>query len=137
MNSWKTLPKRTTPFIILAGLILFPALLFQLIPRQNPDQNSLAAITNDSAVNLPKSKLQPAKPGLPVHLKIPSINVDAAIEGVGLTPDGTMDVTKEAQGVAWYKLGRRPGERGSAVIAGHYGWKNGRAAAFDNLSKLR
>lgn len=76
--------------------------------------------------------------GFPVRLNIPSINVDAPIEYVGLTPDGAMDVPKERANVAWFELGSRPGENGSAVIAGHYGrWKDGVGSVFDDLNKLR
>ena len=57
--------------------------------------------------------------GLPVRLKIPAIGVDAAVEYVGLTPDGAMDVPKDYDNTAWYQLGPRPGEPGNAVIAGH------------------
>ena len=75
--------------------------------------------------------------GLPIRLKIPVINIDAAIESLGLTSQGNMDVPKGPDDVAWYKLGTRPGENGSAVIAGHYGtWKNGKGSVFDNLNKL-
>lgn len=76
--------------------------------------------------------------GLPVRLKIPNINVDAVIEYVGLASDGTMDVPKGPANVAWFNLGPRPGNIGSAVIAGHYGsWKSGAESVFDNLNKLR
>jgi sortase A len=71
------------------------------------------------------------------RLKIPGIKTDAVIENVGLTPDGAMDVPKGPKNVAWFDLGSRPGEPGSAVIAGHSGWKNGIPAVFDNLSKLK
>lgn len=75
---------------------------------------------------------------LPMHLKIPVISVDSAIEYVGVTPSGDMDVPKNPDDVAWYKLGVRPGENGSAVIAGHFGTlKNGKGSVFDNLYKLR
>jgi len=74
-----------------------------------------------------------ADPGLPVRLKIPKINVDSAFEYVGLTPQGAMDVPKGPAEVGWFKLGTRPGEIGSAVVAGHSGWKNGIPAVFDNL----
>lgn len=74
--------------------------------------------------------------GLPVRLKIPTINVDAAFEYVGLTQDGAMGVPKGPGEVAWFNLGPRPGAMGSAVIAGHWGWKNGIPAVFDNLSRL-
>ncbi len=74
---------------------------------------------------------------IPVRLIIQKINVNAAVEQAGLASDGTMDVPKGPLNVAWLNLGPRPGESGSAVIAGHYGWKNGQTAAFDNLYKLR
>jgi LPXTG-site transpeptidase (sortase) family protein len=75
--------------------------------------------------------------GLPIRLKIPKINVDTPIESVGLTLQGAMDAPKIPSDVAWFNLGSRPGEIGSAVISGHYGWKNNIAAVFDNLSKLK
>jgi LPXTG-site transpeptidase (sortase) family protein len=74
---------------------------------------------------------------LPVHLIIPLINVDAFVEYLGITSDGTMDAPKGPDDVAWFDLGPRPGEKGSAVIAGHYGWKNNVPAVFDNLNKLK
>ncbi|MEX2053945.1 MAG: class F sortase [Candidatus Colwellbacteria bacterium] len=77
-----------------------------------------------------------AKSQLPVRLKIPSINVDATIEYKGLTPEGAMDIPEGPDDVAWFSLGTYPGENGSAVIAGHTNWKNGRAAVFDNLHEL-
>lgn len=80
--------------------------------------------------------LQP-RPGLPIRLKIPNIGVDAAFEYVGVTRDGAMAVPKGPADVAWFKLGPRPGEKGSAVIAGHEGWSNGISAVFDDLNKLR
>lgn len=73
---------------------------------------------------------------LPVRLKIPSIKVDAMVESVGLTLEGAMDVPKGPDEVAWFDLGVRPGEVGSAVVAGHTNWRNGRVAVFDNLYKL-
>lgn len=74
---------------------------------------------------------------LPVRLKIPVIKVDAAVEYLGITPGGAMDVPKGPDDVAWFDLGPRPGEIGSAVIAGHYGWKNDIPAVFDDLYKLK
>lgn len=87
--------------------------------------------------NITLSKEEPVSFGLPVYIKIPSIKVDAPVEHVGLTSDGAMDVPKGPNEVAWFNLGSRPGESGSAVIAGHYGWKNNIPAVFDNLHKLR
>lgn len=71
------------------------------------------------------------------HLKIPAIGVDSVIGHVGLTSLGAMDAPKGPTEVVLFDLGPNPGEAGSAVIAGHYGWKNGTPAVFDNLNKLK
>jgi LPXTG-site transpeptidase (sortase) family protein len=76
-------------------------------------------------------------PGLPVRLKIPSINVDAAIQYVGVTPKAEMEVPSNDTDVGWFKIGPRPGEVGSAVIAGHFDTKKGTAGVFYNLYKLK
>ncbi|MEO5974103.1 MAG: class F sortase [Ilumatobacteraceae bacterium] len=73
-----------------------------------------------------------------MQLRIPAIKVKATIEYVGLTRGGAMDVPKKDLNVAWFSLGPRPGEIGSAVIAGHYSWRNhGEGGIFRNLDKLR
>jgi len=75
--------------------------------------------------------------GLPMQLKIPIINVDTSIYYVGLKSDGTMDIKPDPTVVAWYEFGPKPGEVGSAVIAGHYGWSaDGSASVFNNLHLL-
>ena len=74
---------------------------------------------------------------IPTRIKIPAINVSSPILSVGLTDDGAMAVPKRPDEAAWFNLGPRPGEAGSAVISGHYGWKNNIPAAFDNLYKLK
>ena len=75
--------------------------------------------------------------GDPSRLKIPKINVDAAIVTVGVTDKGEMEAPSGPKNVGWFKLGPRPGDSGSAVLAGHYGqWKNGEGSVFDDLSKL-
>lgn len=75
--------------------------------------------------------------GVPVRLKIPKIEVDAVIDPVGLTSEGAMNAPKNPSHVGWYSLGSRPGEKGTAVVDGHAGWKNGIPAVFDFLYKLR
>lgn len=74
---------------------------------------------------------------LPVRLKIPKIGVNSLIEYVGVEPNGEMGVPKGPSNVGWFELGVRPGEVGSAVMAGHYGWKDGIPAVFDRLSQLQ
>lgn len=69
--------------------------------------------------------------GMPVRLRLPTINVDAAVEQVGLAPDGSMDVPKDFSEAAWYRLGPRPGEPGNAVIDGHVDSTTGWAVFWD------
>jgi len=106
--------------------------LIYLIPT-DPIRSSLVSLVEDGVV-----PLDPPTAGRPVHLKIPGINVDSVVEYVGMTSLGAMDMTKSLDNVAWFKLGKRPGENGSAVIGGHFsGGKNGNTSVFDNLYKLR
>jgi len=72
----------------------------------------------------------------PIQLRIDRISVAASVQPVGLTPDGNMDIDENPEQVAWYKLGPKPGEEGSAVIAGHYGWKNSVPSVFNDLHTL-
>jgi LPXTG-site transpeptidase (sortase) family protein len=76
--------------------------------------------------------------GLPVRLKIPKINVDTFLESVGLTSEGAIGTPKIQEDAAWFNPGPRPGEIGTAIITGHYGyWLNGKGSVFDNLYRLR
>lgn len=72
----------------------------------------------------------------PEELIIPKINVDAAVESVGLDAQGNMDIPKRNADVAWYKLGNKPGQPGNAVIAGHLDTVNGTPSVFWDLGKL-
>jgi len=74
--------------------------------------------------------------GQPVRIQIPSIKVDAAIEYVGLTSEGNMDIPKNYDNTAWYAPGARPGDVGNAAIAGHVDSKTGKAVFWD-LAKLK
>ena len=76
--------------------------------------------------------------GIPSTIKIPTIQVDAAIDMVGTTPAGDMEAPKSPMVTGWYKSGPRPGTVGSAVIAGHYGDSSSKVkSAFDNLNNLK
>ncbi len=83
------------------------------------------------------TKDQKGNEGFPVRLKIPKINVNADIEYVGLTSEGTMGVPSNVVDVGWFKFGPRPGEKGSAVIAGHFNGVRGEVGVFSDLYKLK
>jgi LPXTG-site transpeptidase (sortase) family protein len=82
-------------------------------------------------------KQEQARPGLPVRLKIPGINVDSAFEYVGLTSQGAVGIPLDPNNAAWYNLGPRPGDVGSAVITGHVNWYYGATGVFANLRKVK
>lgn len=73
----------------------------------------------------------------PVRLEVAKLSISALVAAVGLTQDNAMDIDKDISKTAWYKLGPKPGEKGSAVIAGHYGWINGQGSVFNDLHTLQ
>lgn len=75
--------------------------------------------------------------GLPVRLLIPVINVNADIQYLGINSNGEMAVPNNIIDVGWLKSGSRPGEKGSAVIAGHFNGQNNQIGVFANLDKLK
>lgn len=127
---FKKIPRAAFAFTSLATIfsLIFIILSTQIVKIQAQSEN---------AVLLSPISSQKIDHTTPARLKIPSINVDSAIENVGLTPKGAMDVPSKTSDVGWYSFGVRPGERGSAVIAGHLDGLNGEKAVFANLDKLK
>lgn len=118
--------------VILSGASLCVALFSYFFPRGSiqgelvkTSKSEIASVEDGSGI------------GLPVRLKIPALNIDAPIEFSGVSSDGSMGVPKGPSNVSWFNLGPRPGTKGSAVIAGHFGWKNNIPAVFDNLHKIK
>lgn len=74
----------------------------------------------------------------PVRLLIPSVGLDAPIENIGILSNGDLATPTQDQweGVGWYHLGTRPGETGSAVIAGHLDRPGGAPAVFWDLHNV-
>ena len=75
--------------------------------------------------------------GLPVRLKIPKLAIDAPVTYMGLTKAGAMAVPTGIAEVGWYKNGALPGNKGSAVMAGHIDGPKGQPAVFASLGKLQ
>lgn len=72
-----------------------------------------------------------------MNIIISKIKVNSAVESVGVTLGGNMDVPLNTNDVGWFNKGVVPGEIGSAVIDGHSGLSKKRPAVFDNLNKLK
>lgn len=116
---------------VLGGFVFYMTLVFAVDPGDLKEDVS-TLLGGQEKIEPPLLSV-----GRPVRLKIPVINVDSFVEYVGLTPLGAMDAPKAPEDVAWFNLGPRPGEDGSATISGHYGWKDDIPAVFDDLSKLK
>ncbi|MCW5249019.1 class F sortase [Streptomyces sp. SHP 1-2] len=103
-----------------------------------PPQPSAA----QSAAGTASGREAPAAPALapspPERVRIPAIGVDAPLMGLGLTAAGSLDVPPAADAnlAGWYEAGTVPGERGTAVVAGHVDNARG-PAVFYRLGALR
>lgn len=135
MNLAKTLLARALLIMVLAGATFSPALMryYSLEPIES---ESAAFVEYPAVLDKHTANIEEAAAyGLPVRLKIPQLGVDAAIEDVGLTPDEDMEAPSGNRNVGWYRFGARPGDKGSAVMAGHYGRRG--KAVFGRLNELK
>ncbi len=83
-------------------------------PAPAPTVDPLPPVTVRDAAPAPAT----TTPG-PVRLEVPARGVAAAVDPVGVEPDGQMTIPAEVDRVGWYRFGPAPGAGGSAVIAGH------------------
>jgi len=72
----------------------------------------------------------------PARIMVSAIGVNAKVVSVGKKDDGSMDTPKNFTDVAWYSLGVKPGEAGSAVFAGHVNNALGMAGVFEHLTDI-
>jgi len=72
----------------------------------------------------------------PTRLIIPKLDIDAENQHLGVTKSGNMAAPNNFTDVGWYKYGTVPGNKGSAVIAGHVDNALGMPAIFYELKDL-
>ncbi|MCX4974681.1 class F sortase [Streptomyces sp. NBC_00620] len=97
-----------------------------------PPQPSAAQASTDRLKE--ESPAAPALPHSPPdRIRIPSIQVNAPLMGLGLTPPGSLDVPPAAKKnlAGWYEAGTTPGEQGTAIVAGHVDNAEGPAVFYD------
>lgn len=131
---WKVLLRKRTFLIAFpVGTMLILAFISYSLLKSSPHHSSAPLAANATVLD----KKEEVRLGLPVRLKIPKISIDAAVDYVGLTPQGDMDTPKGPATAGWYQHGPRPGEKGSSVIDGHFGYRDRIPAVFDNLHTLQ
>ncbi|WP_328403383.1 class F sortase [Streptomyces sp. NBC_00390] len=89
-----------------------------------------AAPSASPALLLPRS--------VPKRILIPEIDVDAPFTQLSIGKSGALDAPPENDSnlAGWFKGGVTPGERGTAIVAGHVDTKTG-PAVFLELSSLK
>ena len=80
-------------------------------------------------------KIVNTEAAIPVTIRIPSIEVEAPIIGLGLREDGAIEVPERTEETGWWQGGPEPGEPGPAVILGHVDSRVG-PAVFYRLPEL-
>lgn len=71
----------------------------------------------------------------PAQVRIPAIELDEPLIGLGIKADGTMGVPADWDAVGWFTGGGKPGGRGPTVIAGHVDSVTA-PAVFSRLAEL-
>jgi hypothetical protein len=75
----------------------------------------------------------------PVHLVIPSIDVDSVVQYVGREADGSLEVPTPGphyNEAAWYRYSPTPGSLGPAILLGHVDSANDGPSVFFRLGEL-
>ncbi|MFE0460968.1 class F sortase [Kitasatospora sp. NPDC058965] len=100
-------------------------------PAPAPDQAPEDGVTAAALSGTPMSAADP------VRLRIPAIGVDAPVTGVGLDPQGHLATPPDGERnlAGWYRAGTAPGQRGTALLAGHVDTAGG-PAVFYGLGAL-
>ncbi|AUG77491.1 peptidase C60 [Kitasatospora sp. MMS16-BH015] len=81
----------------------------------------------------------PPRPrAVPTRVRIPRLGVDAPVTTLGLDREGRLEAPADTDRnlAGWYREGVTPGQRGTAVLAGHVDTREG-PAVFYGLGSLR
>jgi LPXTG-site transpeptidase (sortase) family protein len=124
---------RKKSVLLVSSVILYSVSSFGLYKFQVEEKEAPFS----SNIQTEASENETVYPGIPVSLLIPEIDVRADIQLLGVDANGKMEVPTNAYDVGWFELGSRPGEVGSAVIAGHMDSRSGTMGVFANLHKLK
>ncbi|NWF30009.1 class F sortase [Streptomyces sp. PKU-EA00015] len=75
----------------------------------------------------------PLPASTPLRLRIPEIDVDAPVRGLGLARGGSLEVPPAADRnlAGWYEDGTAPGAKGTAIVAGHVDNADGPSVFYD------
>lgn len=74
----------------------------------------------------------------PLRLAVPDLDIDMAVDPVGVVEDGTMEIPEDADRAGWYRFGPAPADpEGATVVAAHVdSWTTG-IGPFSRLRDVR
>jgi Sortase domain len=88
-------------------------------PTTAPASTLGPVVTHNAAIGV----LAPHPALAPVRVSIPVLDIDGPVLPAGVNGEYELDVPPDARSLVWYHHGPSPGDRGSAVIAGHLNWR--------------
>lgn len=121
---------------LIFSAVLITSLLLLLSTGGNEPSVAAESIAAKSVPTLTPTPTPIVEP-LPVQIQIPDLGIDTAIQSVGQVEEGKMAVPTNFTDAGWYNLGPRPGEKGNALMDGHYDTSTGAPAVFYYLKTLQ
>ncbi|MER6995121.1 class F sortase [Streptomyces sp. NPDC000410] len=97
-----------------------------------PTPSAAQALAAFSAGWHTEAAADPLPPSEPVRFRIPRLDVDAPVMGLGLAPDNSLVVPPAADPdlTGWYEDGTAPGAKGTAIVVGHVDNADGPAVLY-------
>lgn len=130
--------KKVIYILLIAGLtILFINLGTNIKQTAQSNKEIASKSVNKISEVQPDNITSPPKSELPQEIEIPKFGIKTKIESVGLDSQKRMDIPRNSNNTAWYNLGPRPGDIGSAVIAGHKDNRDGSPSVFWDIKNLK
>jgi sortase (surface protein transpeptidase) len=114
-------------FMILAGLIWGGKII---LGSQTTTSSVWGPNNSDTPIEAASTTSEPSS------LSIPSLNIKAKFERLGLNPDNTLQVPQNPNRVGWFVNRAKAGDIGPFVVVGHLDSVNG-PAIFANLYKIK
>ena len=122
--------------IIIIALGIFAWTFVHAVVYAPETSGSVAAVPTTPTSSIPELDTV-ASSSLPARLIIPSLNINANIQYVGVNAQGNMRAPDNFTDISWYEYGTVPGMIGSAVMAGHVDNGLGLDGVFKHLSDLK
>jgi hypothetical protein len=110
---------RLRPSLLLAVIGLLGTAYFSMHLRTAPDLKLVSAKPVKSTVAPQPKPAQHLSPAIPTRIRIASVDINTALQPVGLSNDGSLQVPSDPYMAGWYQNSPTPGEIGPTVIDGH------------------